>query len=80
MKINVATKAITQRQFLGVQLEWEKIAKESLTIREGIEFGEFYAFGSEVACLRLYSAFRGNGRISFSENLKSWYFINVKTK
>ena len=36
--------------------------------------GHIYAFGSELACLRLYLKYNGTGRCAFSQNLNSWYF------
>jgi len=55
--------------------EFEKHAKETLELKE--LGGAMYAFGSELACLRLFHAYRYCGYsagFGFSENLKSWYF------
>jgi hypothetical protein len=55
--------------------EFEKHAKETLELKE--LGGAIYAFGSELACLRLFYVYRNCGdRVAsgFSENLKSWYF------
>jgi hypothetical protein len=55
--------------------EFEKHAKETLELKE--LGGALYAFGSELACLRLAKAYRFCGDLAasgFSENMKSWYF------
>lgn len=55
--------------------EFEKYAKETLELKE--LGGSMYAFGSELACLRLFHSYRYCGdsaAFDFSENLKSWYF------
>lgn len=55
--------------------EFEKYAKETLELKE--LSGAIYAFGSELACLRLFYVYRNCGdraNSGFSENLKSWYF------
>lgn len=38
--------------------------------------GVLYAFGSEIACLRLYHKMRGKGRAAFSTNMQTWYYCN----
>lgn len=52
--------------------EWTKIAGESLRIE--VVSGTCYAFGSELACLRLYKAFKGNATVLYSQNLSEWFF------
>ena len=56
----------------SAQTEWSKIAKESVNVE--VVCGVMYAFGSELACLRIYKAFLGKGRVEYSKNLKSWFF------
>lgn len=54
--------------------EFERHAKESLEVQE---LGSaIYAFGTELACLRLDRAYRGTEGTSFgySENLGRWFF------
>jgi len=41
-----------------------------------------YAFGSELACLRIFAKYNANGavhnknaRVGYSENQTSWYFV-----
>lgn len=58
-----------------VKVEFEKIAKEPLTVEE--IGGAFYAFGSELACLRLFHGYRYCGdsvKTAYSENQKTWFF------
>jgi hypothetical protein len=55
--------------------EFEKHAKESLDVVS--LGGALYAFGSELACLRLERAYRYCGDragADFSENRQTWYF------
>lgn len=54
--------------------DWEKIAKETLVLEQ--VKGVLYAFGSELAALRLYYKFRHSkgARAEYSSNLRSWYF------
>jgi hypothetical protein len=57
------------------QIDLEKIAKETLELKE--LGGAIYAFGSELAVLRLFHQYRHSGdraAAGFSENMKSWYF------
>lgn len=53
---------------------WEKVAKEKITV-EYID-GTYYAYGSELAMLRLEHYYYGNpkAKAAFSTNLKTWYF------
>lgn len=55
--------------------EFERYAKEPLSVEE--IGGAAYAFGSELACLRLLNAYRHCGdavKAAYSENQKSWFF------
>lgn len=55
--------------------EFERYAKETLAVEEIA--GAIYAFGSELACLRLLNAYRYCGdavKAAYSENQKSWFF------
>lgn len=54
---------------------WEKHAKEKLELK--LISGAIYAFGSELACLRLDKTYRSHGTKAdsgFSANLNTWYF------
>jgi len=55
--------------------EFEKHAKETLTVEDISD--TLYAFGSELACLRLAQVYRYCGdraAMGFSKNLNTWYF------
>lgn len=55
--------------------EFEKHSKEPLEV-ENLG-GALYAFGSELACLRLFYKYRYCGdraNFGFSQNLNSWFF------
>lgn len=55
--------------------EFEKHAKETLSVEQ--ISGTLYAFGSELACLRLARAYQNCGdraAADYSENLETWYF------
>lgn len=55
--------------------ELERHSKEKLELKE--LGGAVYAFGSELACLRLFHVYRHCGDracAGFSKNMKSWYF------
>lgn len=54
--------------------EWEKVAKEKISV-EYIS-GAYYAYGSELAMLRLEHHYYGNqkAKAAFSTNLTTWYF------
>lgn len=56
--------------------EFKKHAKEDLELKE-ID-GTIYAFGSELACLRLFYVYhtfsKYDADVSFSKPMNSWYF------
>lgn len=59
-----------------VEKDWIKIAKEIVKVEQ--IGGAMYAFGSELAVLRLFHKYRhtDESRIhaNYSENLKTWFF------
>ncbi len=66
---------MTEQQLKRVTLGWSIIAGESVTV-ENIG-GTYYAYGSELGCLRLYYAFRKCGdraATEYSKNLSTFYF------
>ncbi len=66
---------ISETQKLRVKKTWEEYVKESLTI-EATEIGKpIYAFGSELACLRLFHRMKV-GKVYFSSNLNTWIYCN----
>jgi hypothetical protein len=52
--------------------EWSKYAQEPVTV--DYIAGALFAFGSELAMLRLARHMR-HGRAEYSENRKSWYWM-----
>lgn len=56
--------------------EWSKLAQEPVTCEYIAP--ALYAFGSELACLRLFHAFadsqRNHPHAAYSENRATWYF------
>jgi hypothetical protein len=70
---------VTESQVSRIKNEWEKIADESLVIETGETVQcPIYAFGSELAVLRLFHKFSGADgmRIGFSKNMNTWFFVN----
>ena len=57
---------------------WRALTKEQVTCE--VIGGTLYAFGSELACLRLAYVFRGvkSARCDYSENLGTWFFSKDK--
>lgn len=66
---------ITPEQLNRVRNEWGAIAGEEISV--SLICGHIYAFGSELACLRLAYKFKNSQgvRAEFSKNLNSWYFV-----
>ncbi|MDC1809397.1 hypothetical protein POZ03_02835 [Bacteroides uniformis] len=59
--------------------QWEKTAGESISIEVMEE--DIYAFGSELACLRLEHHFKKGiceTYVAYSTNLQTWYFLLKK--
>lgn len=55
--------------------EWSKYAQEPVKVE--LIGGTLYAFGSELACLRLEHHMRV-GRAMWSENLQSWTYTTER--
>lgn len=56
--------------------QWEKTAGENISIEVMEE--DIYAFGSELACLRLEHYFKKGiceTDVAYSTNLQTWYFL-----
>ena len=62
---------MTPTQIARTARDWSKIAGEPVRV-EQIESG-IYAFGSELATLRLFRAMPSK-RQGYSENMGEWYF------
>lgn len=59
--------------------DWSKVAGETVTVEVMEE--DMYAFGSELACLRLEHYFKKGvceTDTAYSVNLKTWYFLLKK--
>jgi hypothetical protein len=64
----------TTAQIERTTREWSQIASEPVRV-EQIR-GAMYAYGSELACLRLYRKFNGapNVTSAYSANMQTWFF------
>lgn len=66
---------ITPKRLARIEHEWGELAGgEGLKV--DVIGNTIYAFGSEIACLRLYRKFYGTGRVCFSESYGSWFYVN----
>lgn len=73
--MDIKTDYNTPEYLRRVTLDWTKVTKEEKIVVENLA-GVFYAFGSELACLRLFYVYRGaySVRCAYSENKGTWYF------
>lgn len=65
----------TATQLARIEKEWNVLAGEKLKVQQ--TSGAYYAFGSELACLRLFFAYRysaAKATVAQSQNLNTWYF------
>ncbi len=72
--VNSLNEAELSEHLKRLTSDWGKIAGEEIRVeRIG---GTYYAFGSELACFRLWAKFRNakGTRVEFSKNLESWFF------
>lgn len=67
---------MTGERLQRIVSQWSKVTQESISIEVMEE--DIYAFGSELACLRLEHHFK-NGvcetEVAYSTNLQTWYFL-----
>ena len=69
---------VTPGQITRLKKDWEVVTKEPIEVQ--FIKGTFYAYGSELATLRLFKKysgnFKGNEKVAqgYSENLKTFYF------
>lgn len=66
---------VTAAQLARVTKEWSAIAGETLEIDATKSDEPIWAFGSELACLRLEHKMK-SGHAGFSENLNTWFYRN----
>jgi hypothetical protein len=66
----------TKNQLKRLKKEWELITKEEINFDFIEETGTFYAFGSELASLRLLKEYRNakGADCGYSKNLKMHFF------
>lgn len=67
---------MTGEQLQWIADQWEKTAGENISIEVMEE--DIYAFGSELACLRLEHYFKKGiceTDVAYSTNLQTWYFL-----
>lgn len=68
---------LTENQIERVKKDWQRSAKDE-PIEVEAKGGAIYAFGSELACLRLAYKYRRSDsnkvHAAYSENLKTWFF------
>jgi hypothetical protein len=70
----------TEELELGFAIEMSKIAKEQVTANL-YENEDLYLFGTELACLRIaYANKHKETRVSYSENLKTFYVAIYSSK
>jgi hypothetical protein len=73
---------MTEAQLNRVRHEWSKIAGENIDI-EYMSETTLYAYGSELACLRLGNAYKQTeaARVQYSINMETWVFsLDVYTR
>ncbi len=61
----------TCEQMSRVIRDWSEYAGETVKVEQ--VGGAMYAFGSELALLRLHYRMK-SGRVEFSENLSTWFY------
>ncbi len=64
----------TKRLEIRAAQEWTRLAQETVTVE--VISGHMYAFGSELATLRLFKKFHKSEGVDcgYSVNLKTYYF------
>jgi hypothetical protein len=70
---------MTANQEARILATMKEFAGEDMTIE--LITSCLYAFGSELACLRIFAKYNANGatfnqnvRVGYSKNLETWYF------
>ena len=65
---------MTKQHLKTLTRNWKGIAKEEIKVE--LIKSALYAYGSELAILRLFFQFRNatNTRAAYSQNLRTWYF------
>ena len=68
---------ITADQIKRTAADWSDYAGEPVKIDATYIGAPVYAFGSELACLRIYRKMLGHGKVAYSENMQTWYYVNT---
>lgn len=63
----------TTNQIRRTKDHWSDLAGDIVEV-EAVA-GAVYGFGSEIACRRLADRLRA-GRVGYSQNIGSWFFVN----
>ena len=71
---NPAPSQTEMKGLTGLLREWSAIAK-STTLRVENRYGDVYAFGSEVECLRLH--YRMPGRVEESKTMGCFFYMKA---
>jgi hypothetical protein len=66
---------VTCSQIERVANDWSNYAKEQIKVSASDIYSPVYAFGSELACLRIFNKLK-TGDVKFSDNLGTWYYVN----
>lgn len=66
---------LSDAKLVQIQHHWTALADEPVTVE--LICDNLYAFGSELATLRLFKRFTGNEfiRVGYSENLGTYFFV-----
>ena len=68
--------AISENQRQRLVSDWSRMADEPMDVKCTRMDEPIYAFGSELACLRLYYRLNSRGRVAYSANQGTWYYSN----
>lgn len=69
------TNALSKNQIQKIADLWSRYAGEKIFVDASSLYEPIYAFGSELACLRLFYRFKC-GRVEYSQNLDGWFYSN----
>jgi hypothetical protein len=72
----VNTNVITEEQRGRLANDWCQMAGEPVKIQCTTRDQPIFAYGSELACLRLYYRMNSRGRVAYSANMDTWYYCN----
>ena len=67
---------ISEEQRRRLADDWRQLADEPVKIQCSTLDQPIFAYGSELACLRLYYRMNSQGRVAYSSNMNTWYYCN----